>query len=269
MEVDPVAELKSFDRVADVYDETRGLPSDVSGEIADGMAKILRAVAPSPWLLEVGIGTGRMAVPLAEAGIRVTGVDISPKMLAVLAGKRRDIDVMLAEAARLPLRAGSFDGLLFVHILHLVPDAEATIRATLPMVRAGGVAIRGVDDSRGGLVAQADAMIAAAVRDIAGVDLGARDHHADVAGLFEQAMRAAGARIEQVTLARWHSTTRGGRMIERLARRDYSSAWLIPEASLPAIVERVTPQIEELYGGLDREIEHERSFSATVAWLPR
>ena len=263
-----MAELKSFDRVAEVYDETRGLPADISAEIASGMAKIFRDVGTAPRVLEIGIGTGRMAVPLAAMGVRVAGIDISPKMLKLLLEKRRDLDVMLAEAMRPPLRPGSFDGVLFVHILHLVPDAEATLRAALTLVRGGGVAILGGDDRRGGLPAQADAMIASATLEIAGVDIAGRDRHADTAVVFEQMLRGAGARIEQVTLAGWRGTARGSRMIERLARRDYSSAWLIPEASLPAIVERVTPQIAELYGGLDRDVEYERSFSATVAWLP-
>jgi hypothetical protein len=44
-------------------------------------------------------------------------------------------------------------------------------------------------------------------------------------------------------------------MLDRLARKDYSSSWLIPDAALPAVIERVTPQLEKLYGGLDRDIE--------------
>ena len=109
----------------------------------------------TPHLLEVGIGTGRIAVPLAERGVRVTGIDISAKMLAILRDKRPDIDVMFAEASRPPLRDASFDGSLFVHILHLVPDPEATIRATMAAVRPGGVMIEAGDDKDASVVSQA------------------------------------------------------------------------------------------------------------------
>src|SRR5437870_1472072 len=128
------ADLKSFDRVAHCYDDTRGLPPDVSGQVARGILVALHQVSPTPRLLEVGIGTGRMAVPLTNAGVRIVGTDISPKMLAVLRQKGPTIEVMLAEASRPPLRARSFDAALFVHILHLVPDPEATLKATMQLV---------------------------------------------------------------------------------------------------------------------------------------
>ena len=131
-----MSSLKSFDRVAHCYDETRGLPDEVAREVGEGIAAILRQIRDSPSMIECGIGTGRMAVPLAAAGVRVVGIDISAKMLSVLREKRSDIDVMLAEASRPPLCDDTFDGLLFVHILHLVPDAEATIGWTATASRA-------------------------------------------------------------------------------------------------------------------------------------
>jgi len=263
-----VGELKSFDRVADVYDETRGLPAEVSREIGEGLAAILRRVSDAPRLLEVGVGTGRMAVPLSEAGVRVAGIDISSKMMALLREKRSDIDVMLAEATKPPLRPASFDGLLFVHILHLVPDVDATLRATIPLVRGGGVVIHGVDDHNRGPRQQADAIIQAAVKDLSGRAIADRNRHRDALGKLEQALGDAGARIERVTLATWRGAQTGRRMIERLARKDYSSSWLIPDEVLPRVIERVTPQLDELYGGLDRVVEGERAFSVLVGWLP-
>ena len=56
---------------------------------------------------------------------------------------------------------------------------------------------------------------------------------------------------------------------ERLARKDYSSSWLIPDEALPEVIRRVTPELEALYGGLDQEQEWERALVVTVARLPR
>jgi ubiquinone/menaquinone biosynthesis C-methylase UbiE len=259
--------LKSFDRVADVYDETRGLPDDVAAGIGDALAALLRRVAEQPRLLEVGIGTGRMAVPLAARGIRVTGIDIAPAMLARLRTKRSDIDLMLAEASHLPLRPATFDAALFVHILHLVPDAAATLRATLPLVRAGGVIIQGSDDHGNTVRAEADRVMQRAMADAAGL----ADEPRVFSGggqLLQDVLRERGARVESLTLATWQSSTTGHRMLERLARKDFSSSWRIPDAALPAVIAAATPQLEALLGSLDAPVTFERRFHVTVGWLP-
>jgi ubiquinone/menaquinone biosynthesis C-methylase UbiE len=260
--------LKSFDRVAHCYDDTRGIPADAARAIGDAIAVISREVSPSPRLLEVGIGTGRIAVPLAEAGVLVTGIDISPKMLAVLREKCRDVDVLLAEASRPPLRDASFDAALFVHILHLVPDAEATLRATARLVHPGGVILFGFDQGRIGRREQADAIIARAVEEIAHVPIPTRDAHDEAHATTERVLRDLGASVSMTNVAGWPERARGRTMLERLARKDYSSSWLIPDAALPAVIERVTPQLEALYGGLDREIEWTRTFQLVAGRLP-
>jgi SAM-dependent methyltransferase len=50
------------------------------------VARLVRLAAGRP-LLEVAAGTGRLALPLAEAGVPVTASDISPEMVEVLRGK--------------------------------------------------------------------------------------------------------------------------------------------------------------------------------------
>jgi ubiquinone/menaquinone biosynthesis C-methylase UbiE len=259
------SELKSFDRVAHVYDETRGLPPDAERDVAEAIVGLLHEVAASPRVLEVGIGSGRIAVPLAERGVRMCGMDISPAMLGILRGKRTDIDVMLAEASRPPLRAASFDGLIFAHILHLVPDAAATLEATLPLVRPGGLAISAADGGRIALRGQAEALIRQAVLDVAGVDLSERDGHESVRALTERFLRERCSDVRTLVLATWKTTSVGRTMLERLARKDFSSSWRIPDESMPAVLERVTPALEELYGGLDTEHEFQREMRATVA----
>jgi SAM-dependent methyltransferase len=47
--------------------------------------------------LELAIGTGRIAVPLAARGVRVAGIDLSPDMVAELRKKTDDIPVVLGD----------------------------------------------------------------------------------------------------------------------------------------------------------------------------
>jgi len=148
-----------------------------------------------------------------------------------------------------------------------VPDAEATVRATLALVRPGGVVVHAGDDHDTGVRKEADAIVVDAVKDIGGVDVYGWNRHELAVEAFRSVLAESGASVEEQTLARWNGHTTGRNILERLARRDYSASWQVPEEKVPAIVERVTPQLESLLGGLDREIEYERTFSARIGRL--
>lgn len=76
------------DRFADVYDDWYGDVTDTDACVAT-VSELARSVAGDtrPRVLELGVGTGRLAVPLAASGLDVTGVDASAAMLAALAAK--------------------------------------------------------------------------------------------------------------------------------------------------------------------------------------
>lgn len=80
--MDGFHEASYGDAFADVYDEWYGGISDVEATV-----RTLVALADGRPVLELGVGTGRLAVPLAAAGVEVTGVDSSAAMLDVLAAK--------------------------------------------------------------------------------------------------------------------------------------------------------------------------------------
>jgi ubiquinone/menaquinone biosynthesis C-methylase UbiE len=64
-------------------------------------------------ILEIGIGTGRIAAPVIAAGGEVVGIDISPGMLSV-ALDRRITQIALAGMMQLPFADASFDAVLAV-----------------------------------------------------------------------------------------------------------------------------------------------------------
>jgi SAM-dependent methyltransferase len=69
--------LSSYDAIARLYDPwSRSVTEDVAFYVEEA-----RRVAPP--VVELGVGTGRIAVPIASEGIRVIGVDSSPGMLEV------------------------------------------------------------------------------------------------------------------------------------------------------------------------------------------
>ena len=73
--------IEAMNRAARFFD------ADYAGYLDD--LPLLEAYAQrtgSP-LLELGCGTGRLLIPLAQAGYRVTGVEISPEMLRIARAK--------------------------------------------------------------------------------------------------------------------------------------------------------------------------------------
>ncbi len=70
------------DRMADFYDELPTHPPD-----ADAAVRCLADLAAGGRALELGIGTGRLALPLAARGVDVSGIDASEAMVAKLRAK--------------------------------------------------------------------------------------------------------------------------------------------------------------------------------------
>ena len=262
------ADRKSFDRVAGCYDATRALPPAAAADVAAGLMRALREVAPLPSVLEVGIGTGRMALPLLGAGARVVGVDVAPAMLARLRAKRTDLPLLIADAAQLPLRAHAVDAALFVHVLHLLPDAGTALRAATQVVRPGGVLLYGRSDHARSpsrlLIRRARALVG----ELAGIEFGAQDWHVEADRTFAAHADAVGARRTDVVLARWPERVTGRALLAALEHRVYSSTWAIPDAVMPELLLRLTPWVEAALGGLDHPIETAAKFTLVTARLP-
>lgn len=91
-------------------------------------------------LLDLGCGTGSLSLLAAEAGHRVTGVDLSPAMVdlarAKLAG--RDAVFMVGDATAPPVGERLFDVVLARHLLWALPDLDRALRQWRGLLRPGG-----------------------------------------------------------------------------------------------------------------------------------
>ena len=89
------------ERIAEVYDEL------YSGGFFDDNATVefYASVAGGGPALELGIGTGRIAVPLKATGVEVHGIDTSPKMVERMRAKPggEDIPVSFGDFAEVPI----------------------------------------------------------------------------------------------------------------------------------------------------------------------
>ena len=134
---------------ADVYDLV--LERTFGSELTDFTAATVRMVrelaSPPGRVVDFGAGTGRVALPLAELGYRVTAVDPSPAMLARLADKQRTDAPVARVVATLEEYRGARDqdlALCVFSVLGYVLDEEGLSAAFRGMASAlcpGGVAV--------------------------------------------------------------------------------------------------------------------------------
>lgn len=101
------------------------------------------AVLPTGCGLEVGVGSGRFAVPL---GIGY-GIDPSRELLKM--AKSRGVEVMLGEGEHLPCKAGSMDHVLMMTVICFVDDPGALFREAARVLVPGGALIIGFIERSG------------------------------------------------------------------------------------------------------------------------
>ena len=129
----------SFDRAVDFYDKTRGLPPEQAERVSD---VLVRELADRGRALEIGVGTGRIALPLHARGVDLTGIDISLPMLERLvtnSSGRPPFALLVADATQLPFRDDAYDAAIASHVFHLVPGWRAAADELLRVVAPGGV----------------------------------------------------------------------------------------------------------------------------------
>jgi len=129
---------KRYDRQAGLFDFWEA-PIEALG--FKRLRKRLWSEVHGARILEVGVGTGKN-LPYHPEGSRSVAVDLSPRMLRRAARKAdrlgRDVDLVLADAQRLPFRDGAFDAAAATFVFCSVPDPVLGLREVRRVVRQDG-----------------------------------------------------------------------------------------------------------------------------------
>ncbi len=276
----------SFDRAAEYYDTTRGYAAGSAERIRDAIVAYT-GTGRDTRFLELGVGTGRIALPFIRAGYDYTGVDISPAMMDRLAGKLADDPGMVAyrfqlhqaDITALPFEAERFDVIIAVHVLHLVEDWQRTIQEARRVLRPGGWLLCGSDETLGQDDSEADASLPPPLRVRRkwwelrrALGLGRPDGRSNLrsrdAELIEY-LRGMGATVDTVVLAKYELPAISARaMADRVKARVFSADWATPDLAHAAMSQQLDDWLAQSINAPDAPTPIAGEFMAITATWP-
>jgi ubiquinone/menaquinone biosynthesis C-methylase UbiE len=275
----------AFDNIATAYDAVRAHPPEVAAQVGRAIVEVCGVNAA---LLELGVGTGRIALPTAAAGGRIVGVDIAYEMLRI-AGEKwagykategswegRVVDagvrpavaystpflsLVQADVAQLPFASGSFAAALAVHVLHLLPDWRAGLAEIVRVLQPGGMIIQGSDWRD---PATCVGQLRGELRRLAMELLpGARPPGAGAA--IPQALsKLGGTTAEPQIVASWVRAVSPAQVLAGMAARVDAETWAMPDNVLAVAIERLTAWASKQWMDLEEAQQVEHRFILTV-----
>jgi ubiquinone/menaquinone biosynthesis C-methylase UbiE len=91
--------------------------------------------------LDIGSNTGRYTDLLSQSGLAVEGVDFSDDLLATARSRHPQHRFHQGDAQALPFLDNTFDGVISLGLVQMVPDWAAAVRETVRVLKPGGVAV--------------------------------------------------------------------------------------------------------------------------------
>ncbi|MEN9225886.1 MAG: class I SAM-dependent methyltransferase [Thermostichus sp. HHBFW_bins_43] len=257
-----------FDRAADIYDATRGFPTGVDEDIADAILTAVEAT-PETHFLEVGIGTGRIALPLIRRGYSYSGVDISEHMLSALRRKLLDnwgqvppqVQVQIADATALPFGEECFDVAITVHVLHLIREWPQVIAEIRRVLKPGGIYLYGYGERVVNARGEFDTHW---THTLAGLGFEPQRVGAD-AEQVEAYLESQGAHLRRVVAAEWQTAITAQSVFDLYAQRSYSSSWQIPEEIFAVAIRQFQEWFRDTYPDPDVILLGESQFQMLLA----
>jgi SAM-dependent methyltransferase len=252
----------SFDRAADLYDATRGLPPPLMEAAVDALADALRGEGP---ILEVGVGTGRFAAPLERRGVRVVGLDISQKMIAK-AREKGARDLILGSATSMPFRDRAFRATLAVHVLHLIADWKDALREIARVTSGRFVTLletittKAMDSAEMPRPGHGPGDVYHPIREYE--EIAAKwGYHYEHPGVRPPQMMERAPPEFRIPVGRYREVLPGETLLAPAATKSYSSQWAVPDDVHAKVMEELTRDMQGR--------EFERTFEIElVGWSP-
>jgi SAM-dependent methyltransferase len=247
----------AFDRAADFYDETRSYSEGTARATTELLVAELRGRGRA---LEVGVGTGLIALPLHGAGIPMLGLDLSAPMLGKLvdkSGGRPPFPLVRGDATLLPFGDGAVGAALIRWVLHLVRDWRGVVAEVARVVRPGGVLVVHLG-AYGGPWDEIHRRFAELV-DVPVDPLGIGWHREEE---LDEEVQRIGGRLRLLPTLRDPSEEPLGRFLDGIEANRYSWTWPVPDDVRSAAVRKLRAWTEDRFGPLDTPVR----FETEIVW---
>jgi ubiquinone/menaquinone biosynthesis C-methylase UbiE len=241
----------AFDRAAEYYDATRGLDEEGNRLQTD---LLLGELAGKGLVLEVGVGTGQVALPLHEAGVPLVGLDLARPMMDKLVEKSGGLPfpLMQADATRMPFADDAFDGAYLRWVLHLIPAWETALAEMVRVLRPEGV-VCALLGAYGGVSAQ----IQDRFSEITGIDHTPVGLGWNATDELDRAMAALGRRARALPRIEHRVSGTAEAFLRGIEEDRYSWTWRLSDDVRLRAARELRPWAEERFGDLSTPVEYE------------
>jgi len=136
MQQDKQKEIEFFDRHAKT-DEYDVFTPQANARLIDAFTR-LSGLPKGSRVADLGCGSGIFTNLLHQAGYDSTGVDISPKLVALGQAKFPHVRLIEGDIENLPFPSESLDGALLSGVVHHLPDPRKCAAEVFRVLRPGG-----------------------------------------------------------------------------------------------------------------------------------
>lgn len=259
-----------YDDQAAVFDERAGVPPDAAQAVADALVEIVGRVDGQRWL-EVGAGTGTLALPLLRLPVRYTGFDRSPEMLRVF---RERVDAARLDAAlhvadgneRWPAEDDGVDVVFSARALHHLDPAHAAAETRRVLGARGGWLVLGrvrrpPDSGKSVLRRQMRRLLEAE-------GFAPRSHGARAGAVFAALEQAGGERMEPRAAARWTRPHAPAGSIAAWRDKAGLAGIEVPDDVKARVLAELRAWALEEYGNIDHPRTQEEAFELDAIRIP-
>lgn len=247
-----------FDQAAEYYDDTRSLRPETQEMVIAQLTGELRGRGPC---LEVGVGTGRIALDLHRSGVEMAGVDLSRPMLGKLVAKsggRAPFPLAVADATELPVADRRLGGVVICHVLHLIEAWRRAVEEVARVLGPGGVLL--VESAT-----RSESPVGEVIRHFWSIaSPGGRPRRPGLSevGQLDAAMGELGFPMRLLTPVRERGRTSPEQVIAGLEAGIQSACWGLSEATRRSAAAATREWARGRFGSLDETHEHDH----TITW---